>query len=152
MELYLDIEQYCDHSHHEDEEYGSWEERWTTSVGSMALPTNERGGMYVTYDGKLNDGDVIYAVVAVWGSGNSFGFAHGRYAEIICINKDIELANKNAAILDDEKQDPIITLDNGKTFTQYRPWTGYFENLDDIEVHAFTFHTTTPYRSNRRGY
>lgn len=79
-------------------------------------------------DLDLNGAKIAYVVVAVWSDGDSFHRDNGRHAEIMGVFVDKDDA------YDFEKQlkssEPLIV--NLRRIR--RPWDGYFESLDYIDV------------------
>lgn len=71
----------------------------------------------------VKPGDPIVLVVAVWSTGDSFHRADGEYAEVFGAFKTREEATAYAA-----------KLRGNEDIDVYRPWLGYFESLDEVEV------------------
>lgn len=82
--------------------------------------------------GKVMDvlpGDVVYAVVAGYSTGDTFG-REGGQAKVVDFFQDPDEAERlfEAAKADNDYQFEF----EGTTY--YRPWVGYFENLDTLEI------------------
>lgn len=90
----------------------------------------------------VNIGDTVYAVIAVYSTGDTFGNSSGSELELVSIHKSEELAKKNVTKLQSENKDERysmeIELDNGEVLKRYCPWDGYFESLDYVEYRKFT--------------
>jgi hypothetical protein len=94
---------------------------------------------------EVGPGDIVYIVWAEYTTGDSFGTDYGQY-ELIAAFVDEEKANKcakdcenfvenqHATYLDAERYSLKIELDNGQTYSIHVPWTGYFENLERVNV------------------
>ena len=79
-------------------------------------------------------GDVVYVVVAVWSTGDSFGHDDGSCSEVFGSFKTYEEAEKFKTELEN-----VSTKDYDFTFKigdrdVYVPWVGYFESLDYVEI------------------
>lgn len=139
VKINIPINLYCTHSYRSDEPYGDWSETYDFSVGSTARITDKDSwsNHTETYEGELNSGDVIYAIIAHYSTGDSFGGSDGGSVEICSLHKDVEVAKTNLAILnaDNDKYSATIKLDDGTETSAYRPWNGYFESLDSIEIY-----------------
>lgn len=95
----------------------------------------------------IKSGDTVVMIYAEWTTGDSYGNS-SRESDIICFNKDMEIAKRNLEVLrakDKESLNKVaynqreysVTLehDDGTTFSYCVPWLGYFESLDDIAMH-----------------
>lgn len=79
-----------------------------------------------TFD--IDVGDIIYLVIAVWSTGDSFGHDMGANSEIFGVFKTYEEAEKLKT-----------NLKTGNGYDKYQlPWDGYFESLDYITIHSRT--------------
>lgn len=72
---------------------------------------------------ELMPGDVIHVVIAEYSSGSTFGHDENGYVEILAATIDAEKALKFA--------------ESARTAKGFLPWAGYFEHLNQIEVHTF---------------
>lgn len=143
-ELVVDVYHGCEHSEQSEEEYGSWQEDWSFAVGNRAMIVTEKGYPYpnaVYTDGELEPGETVYAIIANWGGGNSFGFANGKYMDVVIVHRDSDIALENLKLLKkaSEEGGPVpLTRDNGEAIP-YRPgWLGYFESLDSLAIYTLT--------------
>jgi hypothetical protein len=87
-------------------------------------------------DFDVKAGDVVYAVVAVWSTGDSFGHDDASNSEVFGSFQTYEEADKFKTELENIKDH-----DGSYNFTFeiggrkiYVPWIGYFESLDYIEI------------------
>lgn len=78
-------------------------------------------------------GDTIYLVIAVWSTGDSFGHDEGACSEVFGAFKTNAEAEDFARVLASKEK---ITVE-GSYYSLYRPWDGYFEHLNSIEVYPF---------------
>lgn len=146
MELYLEIYHGCHDSHRDPKKYGSWHENWDVSYGTLATTDKEFRWNYerAVYKGDLAAGEDIYALVVVYSSGDSFGYANAAHLDVPMVNKNAEVAYRNLKALEavEKKADSAnVTLefDDGSTMEYYVPWLGYFESLDELVLRKFTF-------------
>lgn len=72
---------------------------------------------------ELVAGDVIHVVIAEYSSGSTFGHDENGYVEVLAATVDAEKALKFAEV--------------ARTAEGYLPWNGYFDHLNQIEVHSF---------------
>jgi|GEM_PF-4240453 len=92
------------------------------SFGRLGLTKRQYEESFpVSFDVKA--GDIVFAVVAVWSTGNSFSHDEQHCSELFGIFKDANEA------LEFEK-----ALKNKSVPDIYYPWDGYFESLDYIEL------------------
>jgi hypothetical protein len=97
---------------------------WTSwDFGPLSIKNHSGYDEFIDLDWEPDTGDQVYLVIAVWSTGCSFGHQAGEYSEVFGGFKTWEEANQK---LKDVKVQP------------YRPWEGYFESLDSIEVESFT--------------
>ena len=88
-------------------------------------------------------GEIVHLIYAVYSTGDSFHCARGYGFDPILVQRNRDLAVKNAKILksirkeDGWGQSVELALDNGTTFKYSPPWLGYFEDLDYVEVASF---------------
>jgi hypothetical protein len=142
-EVYLDIHHVMTDSYSSDEQWGDWSETYDFSVNSASL--TKRPGMETEYYGggeTLSSGETIYAIVANWSSGDSFGHADRSSYDVCIINKEKVYANQNLGILnkaEEPRNGPLMLfLDDGTQIAYAPGWTGYFEGLDSLEIYEFT--------------
>ncbi len=144
--LGIPLNRYCTHSHYSDEMYGAWEESYEVTVGEFAIvePKNQHytGHQVEHYEGDVKDGDTLWVIIAIYSSGNSFGFSTSGSDDIISIHKDADVALRNLKALEgkgkgDRYEDDmvVVELDDGTTHKYYRPWLGYFESLDSLQIY-----------------
>lgn len=144
--LAIPISRYCTHSFSSDEQYGAWGEDFSVDVGEFAvIEPKERflpEHQLEAYEGEVADGDQLWVIVAIWSSGDSFGYSSSGSDDVISINKDVEVAKRNLAALErnPDKNDydswsVTIELDDGTTHKYHRPWLGYFESLDSLQIY-----------------
>lgn len=107
------------------------EDRWdrddtstTWNFGDVFL--QERKGWSESFETSfdVNIKDLIYVVVAVWSTGDSFGHDDGANSEIFGVFKTYE-----------EAEEYENNLKEGKGYGKYQlPWDGYFESLDYTSI------------------
>lgn len=148
MELSLDFNHYCTEDWHDGEEYGSWHSSYEYSVGTYARDyKGPYGKNRAVYEGTLERGEIVYAILAVWSSGDSFGNSDRGSYDFVSLNKDHNIAQENLEALNSAHRDSKggdvweVTLkqDDGKEIKYFRSWLGYFESLDSLEIHPFIY-------------
>lgn len=83
-------------------------------------------------------GDEVYAVYAVYSTGDTFGHEDGAYLEVISFHKSKEIAEKNLAAMSSHAGGQMtIHFDGGGVVGRYCPWDGYFESLDYARCELF---------------
>lgn len=105
----------------------AWEERdWERSGHS-------RYGGYDSWSGDLDAraGDYVYAVVADYESGSTFG-RDGGHASILDVFTDVKEADSLCIVAEKAKDFRFFYGDK----EYYASWTGYFEYLQDMKVWA----------------
>lgn len=91
---------------------------------------------------KPEKGKIYHLLFAIYSTGDSFGHDDGRCFEIVGVYKDRKVAELNEKRLREgkpEKKGLVRLKVEGLTETHdyYRPWTGYFESLDRLDVESF---------------
>ena len=85
----------------------------------------------------------MYAVFAVYSTGDSFSRNDGEYMELVSFHKNKKLALENQATLEGfnktvhEGGTVTLKFDSGGSVTRSVRWDGYFESLDYVEVKGF---------------
>ncbi len=94
-------------------------------------------------DFDASPGEVLYAVVAVWSTGDSFGHDSGAGMEIICVYKTREKAEALKTKIESLEYDNNGYGKNGLTYETesgavvkdgFVAWAGYFERLDYVTI------------------
>ncbi len=75
-------------------------------------------------------GKWIYLVVVRYETGNTFGRSYGHAQPIACY-ADMKSAEKMAKLISDDKYTQTEDF-------PYCNWRGYFERLEDVEIHKMT--------------
>lgn len=98
-------------------------------------------------DLDVRPGDVVYAVVASYTTGDTFG-REGGQAKVLDFFQDPDQAER---LRDVAKENEAYNFDfEGETY--YAPWIGYFENLDKLEVWACSIRPDRWSEGPRPGY
>lgn len=127
------IEDYWD-----GEQYGDWREEY--SYEGLTVYASEQGGQFGTYtvgvktDFEPKAGQVVYPVVVLYGSGNSFGHSSGN-VQIVAVYDNEEKAERlRKTIQDNYASGRESSFDfEGENIYSYT-WTGYFECLENVFV------------------
>lgn len=91
-------------------------------------------------DDDIEIGQTLYAVYAIYSTGDPFGYDEGACLELVSLHKIEEIALRNVKAIEKgckESGSLMIELDNGEKVPRYCPWDGYFEVLDSVEVRGF---------------
>lgn len=80
---------------------------------------------------KAEIGKRYFLVYAIYTTGDSFGCDDGRGFEILGIFDDRDLAEQAATAA---RGTGKFINEAGKMYDAYRPWDGFFERLDSLEV------------------
>lgn len=137
-----------DHYHHDGQRYGSWESSHSYRIDRVCLQneqSDEHFGFGEYFDiaipVELQRGDPVYVLVMRYSSGDSFGHSTGN-GEVLWAFADARVAFKaKDTFLKDENRDSYsvnITLEDGSEIPVGNPAYGYFENIENIEVHTLT--------------
>lgn len=131
-ELWVTFDRNCDDSYREDRMYGEWRESWTNYIRGIHL-TNSNFGERVTIDYDVKLGDDVYVLWAEYSSGDSFGHGNRNRVDVVHVFKDpvAAFAARDALLAEDSEG---YKTDSGTKINYYRPWTGYFESLDNLHV------------------
>jgi hypothetical protein len=103
------------------------------------LSEKDGGEHSLQADFEINAGDTVYAVYAVYSTADSFSESEGEYLELISAHKNVEVAQRNLARINDRASKKLmIEFDGGGFIERYRPWDGYFESLDYADIYSAT--------------
>jgi len=83
-------------------------------------------------------GAEVFLVVVTYSSGDTFGSSSGKVSIVGCYEEESQADSIASDIrADDNNTDHFGDNKKGKKerFTGYKPWTGYFEGLEGVEVH-----------------
>lgn len=130
MYLKCHVNSYCDHSEQSDEEYGWSEESWSQDFSHVTISPNNYGEA-IDFDAKV--GDTVYVIFAVWSDGDSFSHRSGYRSDVVHVFKDKKVAELALEAIRDE-QIEFYKSDSGISVHIDRPWIGYFESLDSIDL------------------
>lgn len=79
----------------------------------------------IEVDPSVLELEEVYLVVARYTTGDTFGTSYGKF-HFYSVRGTIEEARRDEA----EIRAPLRAVDD-----RYRPWDGYFERLEDVEIH-----------------
>lgn len=97
-------------------------------------------GWYRTDNGpyRIDPEKPVYAVYVIYSTSDSFHREDG-VGEVMMVNQNLEMAEKNVGILNTVTGFSVnLYLDDGSTFKQSVPFTGYFERLQDVRYEQVT--------------
>jgi hypothetical protein len=136
MRLYLQYDKSTETTREPDTD-DSWDRGDTSSSWDFgdvsASKENFRYG-YESFD--VNDGyrvgDRIYVVVAVWGTGDTFGHDENYCMDVVSAHIDRETAYKSQKKCESNSNTPLYLGDG--YILNYIPWSGYFDSFGYSEV------------------
>lgn len=120
----------CTRDYQEDKEWGSWERTYNCKVLYITKnkPDSYRNVTALEVSQEVYNADKVYLVCVTYGTGDTFGHSTGNL-DVYKVFADKEAAKELATRIIAEGND--FSYPKG----EYAPtWTGYFENVDDVEV------------------
>lgn len=143
----FDVHTYVTRERNPDDEWSA--ESTDANVSFRGVKKTEPRNTYnyesLTPPIELEYDKTYFIVWAKYSTGDSFGRYGGKY-EAIDIFTDEKMAEacRHQAIHDESCKDKWgyihsykYTRQNGEVIKQSRPWSGYFENLDDVYIESF---------------
>lgn len=102
--------------------------------GDDLASDNEIKGWYRSDGGpySIDPNKKAYAVYVIYSTGDSFHSEHG-IMEVMMVNQNFEMVEKNVAILEAATGPVDLFLDDGTTFQISVPYGGYFEHLERVD-------------------
>lgn len=133
----IDISQHCINDYRSPEEWGEWSEEWDNNLSRTANAENAHPSVVTSLE--FVPGSNALVVWAEWNTGDSFGNATNRYAEVFGMFKDMASAIELRDALEDSSGGYSVDCSDGQKFrAKYVPWNGYFESLSCIHIEAVT--------------
>lgn len=114
--------------------------------------TRDTGEYVEGLRGSLQAGEKIYALIAIYSTGDSFGHDEDYGFEVVNIFRTKEAADYARKTLDEAPDNgydfkPVQYLNtDGDLIDYHRPWTGYFERLTSLEVYELEVEPYDSYR------
>jgi hypothetical protein len=128
----------------EEDEWPSRETEYHDHAVHGAFTTDKDDRGWSRYNERMAvdfepvSGEQVFVVVVTYGSGGTFGSSSGNVC-IVAVFSNEAHANSIAQDIraDDDLTDRYGEPKKGKKerFTGYKPWKGYFESLEGVEVH-----------------
>lgn len=129
------IEDYWD-----GEQYGDWREEY--SYEGLAVYKSSLQGEFGVYTRSIDTdfepevGQVVYPVVVLFGTGNSFGNSSGNVHIVGVYDNQDKAERLRKAIQDTYSSGREPSFDfEGENINAYT-WTGYFESLENVFVES----------------
>ncbi len=136
--VYVEISNPTHYDYSEPEQFGDWESR-STYQGCRVFtgdysngPANYRGSKEVDFEVK--PGMVVYPVLVIYGTGDSFGHSSGN-VHLVDVFDNAEKARGLEQAIRESAQEAYkyeLTYEGKEYYAGY--WTGYFESLEDVIV------------------
>jgi hypothetical protein len=91
-----------------------------------------------TFDVEPNERGLVYAVIARYSTGDTFGRDDGRVQVMDVFDNNEEAAALTEALecSEHDKSEAVVNFElkhGGREY--YLPWVGYFEHLENVDVH-----------------
>lgn len=155
MKVKIRVDAWERETYRSPEAYGDWSaEGGINDVVARRASDEERYGVY---DLDVRVGDYVFAVVAHYGTGDTFGHCSGGQTQVIGAYRTVEDADRAKELCElytsdreayDEKIEalvlqglikrPVVSrLDSGLVIDGvdiYPYWTGFFESLNEIKI------------------
>lgn len=141
MRLRIEAEQSIEQG--DPKEHGRPDTRTTWDFGSFHVEdsADSTDDMTVHLDDRLAEADVLYAVIAIWSTGDSFGREVQGSAEIISVHDTPESAQEASKIIYASRSsygrpEPTlpVELPDGYQLSGYIPWNGHFDTLEYVDI------------------
>lgn len=119
----------CDHEDRWDrpDTYTTWE-----FAGASLVSVFRYGLSYPVTNMNLQKGERVFIVLAVWNSGDSFGYDSNKWCEIFGVFRDEAEADAFGKKLKNLKEGDTLSLAEDREI--FIPWFGFFESLSYVEV------------------
>lgn len=134
MNFYFKADSWCEVTREarEGDDYDRGNTLTTWSIGdTISLEYREGHWNAGTASIEIKEGVDYFLLYAIYSTGDSFGHDERNRMELVDLFTDRETAKAAAKSLNDEN---FYINQNGETVDYYRPWCGYFESLDELEV------------------
>ena len=135
----VEYDQICVDSTYEDEEFGSWEEIYDSSIGAVyIISENDRASYSSDIFTVPDDAEEVFVVYMIYDTGDSYGRATGKI-DIIHCTANKEAANELAKKIVENREEYYIKYvdDFGREILITNKGFGYFEYIQYIEVKSF---------------
>lgn len=139
MKISVKACEYCTHSEHDGEQYGSWSEDYDFYVDSVNVVKDDYNSAYdedvfVISDDATN----AYVIVMRYSTGDSFGQADGK-GEVIHAFGNREVAQAALDVIEKQKDEWTFTFkdDFDREISYSNCGAGYFESIWSIEIETF---------------
>jgi len=139
MKLNVNIDHTCTYSKRSKEAYGDWRSDYSNDLESVTISEDGYGE---PIDFEVENGEEVFVVWAEYSTGDSFGRSSGSF-DVVTVYKSEDKANKAAKILTSPVSDGKdyyeswtveLTTEGGSLLKYNRPWMGYFEHLEGVNV------------------
>lgn len=138
---HVQIKRTCTSSSPSTKRYGDWNETYSHKIDNEIVETHSYPDVVTSLD--FQHGQNAFVVWAVYSTGDSFGRAECSSSEVFGIFEDYKSASElKEALRSFNKRRKGTRLDvttsDGQKFTDYVPWTGYFESIEYVEITLVT--------------
>ena len=138
MKLYVQRKQECTYAKHSEEIYGDWEEHYNFEVRGVSL-TERKSSEEFNVPFKIKAGQPVFVLFMIYDSGDSFGYSKGK-GEVLWVFKYSDIALKALNKWKNSHKDDTsveFEIDGGIKKRLSNPASGYFENLENVELETF---------------
>jgi hypothetical protein len=131
VDRYTDVTRFAD----SEEEWDANDTDTHWAIGDYGKFSKEDRYMSSYIDASLKKGDIVYILYAIYSTGDSFHRDIDGELEIILASLDYDYLDFIKHELVKDGNDSIkLCLENGEMTTFYKPWSGYFESLSEIDI------------------
>lgn len=130
----------CVYSEREDVEYGSWEERYESSIEAVhVISEDDRASRSSDIFAVPDDANEVYVVYMIYDTGDSFGRSDGHIDVIHCTANEESAHELAKKITENSEEFTIKYVDDfGREISIRNNAAGYFEHIQYVEVKRFS--------------
>lgn len=136
--LYVEIANPTTHSYYSNEDYGDWEEH--AHYEGIKVYNGDYSQGHANYrsskevDFEVTPGMIVFPVIVVYSSGNSFGSSSGNVTLVAVFDEAEKAEGLKEAIRNLSSEDYTYSFQYGGKEYYAGEWIGYFERLEDVIV------------------
>lgn len=123
---------YSNYSYRSPEEYGSWEENNSFSMGEKFWIPKAKNNYHLLVPFVPEAGKDYFVVYCVYSSGDSFGSEFGKYEFLAFFDSEEKASDLIRVLLEETKKEEYKYSVEHDGVVYYLPWVGYFESLEEL--------------------